>query len=110
MAGKIITMNQQQTTKFLLVGIPVFMGIVIFLYFRAYITEKHYEFQGVVQNVSYDIKGTPDIYIDGKKYILSYNDWNFNYKIDKGDSLIKRKNEMVIKLIKHKTGEIIYFK
>jgi hypothetical protein len=72
--------------------------------------ERAYEFKGIIKEVTYDIKGTPDVKINGIKYTLSYNDWNFDHQIQKGDSLIKVRNIMVVKLVKQKTGEIVFFK
>jgi hypothetical protein len=103
-------MNQKQTIKFLLFGIPLFLGMLIFLYVRVYIREKKYRFRGVVQVVIYDDKGTPDVTVNGVKYKLSYNDWNFDHQIQKGDSLIKESNIMVIKLVKLNSGDVIFFK
>jgi hypothetical protein len=103
-------MNQEQTIKFLKIGIPTFFGLCIFFGICDYIKQKNYEFNGVVQVVTYDIKGTPDVKINGSEYFLTYHKWGFNHKIQVGDSLIKKRNKMVIRLVKQKTGEIIIFK
>ena len=67
-------------SKFVTIGFPIFIFLVIILYIRGYIEQKNYDFAGVVQNIDYDIKGTPHLVINGKKYILSYNEWLFDHK------------------------------
>lgn len=86
------------------------LGLGLFFSILADIKETKMEFRGVVEDVVYDEKGTPDVVINGIKYYLSSNDWFFDDKIQKGDSLIKKRNMMVIKLVKQKTGGIIFFK
>jgi len=103
-------MNQAQSLRFLLLGVPIFLILTVIFSIREHIIEKDYQFKGVVENVVYSINGSPDVFINGKKYPLTYNIWNLNRKIEKGDSLIKHKNEMILKLVKKQTGETIYFK
>ncbi len=73
---------------------------MFFLYRRDYEINLNYQFSGIVERVRYEVKGKPYVTLKDKIYYLSFNDWNFNYEIEKGDSLIKRKGEMTIKLIK----------
>ena len=62
---------------------------------------RDYSFNGVVQQVSYDEKGIPTVTIKGVEYQLGYNDWGRNKDtIEVGDSMIKRKGDTHIKLIK----------
>jgi hypothetical protein len=103
-------MNQAQTIKFLKIGIPIFFGLCIFFGIHDYIKQKSYEFNGVVQVVTYDVKGAPDVKINGSEYFLTYHKWGFDHKIQVGDSLIKAKNTLVIKLVKQKNMKIIFFK
>ncbi|BAU52169.1 hypothetical protein [Mucilaginibacter gotjawali] len=66
-----------------------------------------YQFDGRVERVSYDIKGKATIIINGSSYDLSDNNWDFDHnRITKGDSLIKKKNSMIIELIK-RNGQIV---
>lgn len=65
-------------------------------------------FKGVVQKVEYNVKGTPYVIVNGKQYYL-IDGYNFEYKISKGDSLIKRKNSTVYKLIKKGTDSVCLF-
>jgi hypothetical protein len=88
----------------------LFFCAVIYFYNRSRSECLAYEFNGKVENVNYDDKGKPTVLIDGKEYDLLVNFWNFNHKIQKGDSLIKQKNTMVIKLVKQETGDVIFFK
>jgi hypothetical protein len=66
---------------------------------------------GVVQKVKYyDARGEPEITVNGKTYYLESRHWNIPFGIDRGDSIIKIKGSMEIKLIKHKSGNIINVK
>lgn len=94
----------------LVVVIVLFFGSVVYLYNRLFEENLPYKFSGKVEKVSYSVKGEPTVLINGKGFDLPVNFWNFNHKIQKGDSLIKQKNSMVIKLVKQKTGEVIFFK
>ena len=67
-----------------------------------------YKFSGRVDAVSYDIKGFPNVTVNNKRYCLSAG-YNFNYKIELGDTLKKRRGSNIYTLIKHKNGEILIF-
>lgn len=69
---------------------------------------KSLEFNGIVESVNYDVKGIPSINVENKVYYLS-GYWGFDYKIEIGDSIFKMKDEMVIKLVKKRTGRKIIF-
>jgi len=103
-------MFNNRNGKFLLYGVPIFLGAIMLFNIRGCTELKSYEFKGVVQNVEYDIQGSPDVFVNGRKYSLGYNGWNFGYNIQKGDSLIKDKGTMTVKLIKFKTCKVIIFK
>jgi len=65
-----------------------------------------YQFNGKVDSVTYDVKGEATVYID-TSYYLSDPNWDFDHnRIQKGDSMIKEKNSMTIKLIKP-NGKVI---
>ncbi len=67
-----------------------------------------YNFTGVVENVDYDVKGIPEVTVHNEKYYLA-SGYNFEYKIERGDSIIKLKGSSVYKIIKHKSGAIVEF-
>jgi hypothetical protein len=87
----------------------LFLGSMLFLNNRNNKRNFSYYFNGEVQSVRYDLKGFPYVTIASKIYYLSYNNWDFNYRISKGDTLKKEKNTFTISLIKHGTGEILVF-
>jgi hypothetical protein len=103
-------MNPKQSIRFFLIAVPTLLLLAIILSIREDLIEKNYEFKGIVGNVIYNINGSPDVYINGKKYALTYNIWNLNRKIEMGDSLITVRNGSLLKLVKKQTGETIYFK
>jgi len=81
------------------------IGIIILmvLSIRGHYIALNYQFNGVVDSVIYDkndIKGFADVIINRKTYHLNNAGWSFDYKIKKGDSLIKERKSMIIKLIK----------
>src|SRR5258708_4070460 len=58
-------------------------------------------FNGLVQNVNYNEKGIPTVTIKGIEYYLAGENWgHYQDKIETGDSMIKKKGELYIKLIK----------
>jgi hypothetical protein len=65
------------------------------------------EFNGVVDSVSYDIKGIPTLTINRVDYRLNVP--RFDFQIEKGDTFIKFKGNTHYKLIKRQTGKIIRF-
>ena len=89
--------------------ITVVMLVVAGIYFN-YINKKtalDYQFNGKVDSVDYNLKNQASVFIKGVQYDLFYQKWDFNHnRIQKGDSIIKRKNSIVIKLIKA-NGKII---
>jgi len=86
----------------------LFFGFLLFSAKRNFEKNIAYEFSGVVATVSYDVKGIPTVTIDKKKYYLSAG-YNFNFYIEKGDVLKKKKGSTTYTLIKQKTGKIISF-
>lgn len=83
--------------------------VLAYLNFTASKRLKGYEMKGVVDRITYDVKGLPYVDVNGTQYYLG-GPWNFEHKIEEGDSIIKRKGDMSIKLIKKNTGEIIQFR
>lgn len=87
---------------FILINTPYF-------YYKNKKTSLSYQFQGRVDSVWYDDKGGPTIKVNGNKYDLLVNYWDFNHQIEVGDSLIKVKNSMLVRIIK-KNGKVIIVK
>ncbi|WP_413670501.1 hypothetical protein ACEN9X_11480 [Mucilaginibacter sp. Mucisp86] len=98
--------------KFFFIGVFILLLFVTAIYYYNNLVRKNHsiEFNGKVEKVIYSIKGEPTVSINGKTFDLPVNLWDFSHKIEKGDSLIKSKDSMVIKLIKYKTGQVIFFK
>ena len=79
----------------------------IFLNKRAVSRDLAYQFSEVVDSVSYSVKGQASVIIKAVQYDLTNPDWDFDHnRIQKGDFMIKKKNSMLIKLIKS-DGQII---
>lgn len=70
---------------------------------------RKWHFKGVVTNVKYDQKGFPTVRVNNKKYYLSRVTWDYTVKIHKGDTLIKEKGDLRVKLIRPNTHDTIYF-
>jgi hypothetical protein len=102
-------MNLSQRNKFLLIIVSLGIVVYIFFCFKEIKQMKEMEFNGIVQDVQYDIKGGATIKINNVIYEPASNNWTFRGQIQKGDSLVKLKNTMDIKLIKQKTGREIIF-
>lgn len=60
-----------------------------------------YQFSGKVDSVDYNLKSQASVFIKGVQYDLFYSRWDFNHnRIQKGDSIVKKKNSTIIKLIR----------
>lgn len=66
-----------------------------------------HEFNGAVEDVRYDTKGTPYVTIGQTTYYLSAS-WDFKHLIEKGDTLQKRAGDLKVTLIK-KNNKIFTF-
>lgn len=90
--------------------IPVVILLILFGYiFHRRGKELHlsYNFDGKVDGVTYDVKGKANVRIKDVCYELDDPNWEFYYnRIEKGDSMIKSKKSMTIKLFK-KDGRVI---
>lgn len=69
-----------------------------------------WNFKGVVEHVRYDDKRFPWVIVNGKEYNLYYTTWNFNVKINKGDTIIKKEGDKRIKIIKKYSRDTLVFK
>jgi len=66
-------------------------------------------FTGPVERVWYDNKGYPFVIVNGREYYLGDAIWHFNVKIHKGDTIVKQKGDLRIKIIKPHTKDTIYY-
>lgn len=67
-------------------------------------------FRGIVQKVEYSQnKGTPTITVKNIDYFLSTH-IDFKHQIEMGDSISKKKGEVVFKLTKKGSGKTLIFK
>jgi hypothetical protein len=79
----------------------IFIGFIVFMTSFNYLRLRFMYFNGVVENVSYGQFGNnPEVEIDGEWYNL-YNGWGTNALrvIQKGDKLIKARNNMHLKIV-----------
>lgn len=89
--------------------------VVILLFFGLYKKKtipknvKEWHFKGPIENVRYDVKKYPWVTVEGNEYNLYYTIWDFNTKINKGDTLIKQTGDARIKLIRQGTHDTISF-
>jgi len=91
---------------FVAVGI-IGLIVAIRLGHKGYSKDIDYQFYGVVDSVSYDIKGYASIVVNGSHFYLGASSWDFDNNIQKGDSIIKKRNSMIIKLIKP-DGRVVF--
>lgn len=101
-------MEKTKLYKIYFIGFVLFIAILTYLYIRGYNRLKKFEINGIVDKVSYDEKGSPDVHVNGMDFYLG-GPWNFKHLIEAGDSLTKKKDDMVIRLVKKGTGEVIMF-
>ena len=82
--------------------VTVVMLVIAGIYFN-YINKKtalDYQFNGKFDSVDYNLESQASIFIKGSQYDLFYQKWDFNHtRIRKGDSIIKAKNSLAIKLV-----------
>jgi hypothetical protein len=96
---------------------PLILFVILCISFMGYLiisngkTDKENlsrQFDGIVEGVRYDEKYIPYVQIKGKEYYLDAG-YNFERKIEKGDSIVKSSGSNSYKLIKP-TGEVLIFK
>lgn len=65
-------------------------------------------FNGRIDSVNYNQKSKASIFIKGVKYDLFYQKWDFDHnRIQTGDSIIKKKGSIQIKLIRPDGNSLI---
>ena len=100
-------MDQKKIISYLVISVLFYTG-AFFLFFRRDRIETNYEFGGVVQKIRYSDKHTPKVLINGEFYDVTFPTEDFQRKIEQGDSLTKKKNSRAYKLIKRRTGEVVF--
>lgn len=94
------------------------LTIIVFILLVCGLIKKHTEpkkalkwnFKGAVEKVRYDDEGNPWVTVNDKEYFLFYTIWDSNVKIHKGDTIIKEKGDLRIKLIRPNSKDTIYDK
>jgi membrane-bound ClpP family serine protease len=92
------------------VGILGAIGVIVLIFFsiKAHYKDLNYQFNGRVDSVFYGEKATATVWVRKEEYYLDANNWDFDHnRIQKGDSLIKEKNSMVIRLIRPNGSVIV---
>ncbi len=98
-------MNEGKGIGFLIAaGLFIIMAIV--LHVTSVKKQKDNQFDGVIQEVTYSDKHTPLVKINGATFAVSFPNEDFRNKIEEGDSLSKKKNSRVYRLVKHQTGQV----
>jgi len=64
---------------------------------------------GEIKYLEYGIKGDPTFWVNGVKYNLA-GPYNFEHKIDEGDSIVKIAGSTTYKIIKHLSQKEILFR
>jgi hypothetical protein len=100
-------MNRQKAIR-VIIFLFAFISFLTWRYLVAQKTNLSREFNGRVENVSYDEKGIPTVTIGGKNYYLN-TDYNFKHEIDQGDSIVKYKDARLYRLIKKGSGKVLEF-
>jgi hypothetical protein len=94
--------------------VKVFVGVLmIYLIIKAFSTaaeKKSWSFKGPVEKVWYDDKGFPTVWVNGNKYDLYDTKWDSDDIINVGDTLIKRKGDLRITLIRRNSNDTVFYK
>jgi hypothetical protein len=103
-------MNKDLKTFLIIFGslCMLFLGVLVFSIKNNLKNNLSYDFAGIVEAVVYNVKGTPTVTINKKKYCLSAG-YNFDLQIEKGDTLKKRRMSTIYVLIKRKTHSVMTF-
>jgi hypothetical protein len=92
---------------FFIVSVICLAVIAIYINNKSRDKNLAYQFNGVVDTVFYNVQGKATIFMHDTDYNLSEPNWDFDHnRIQAGDSMIKKKGSMIIKLIKP-NGKII---
>ncbi len=92
--------------------ISIFVVVIlamVLLNMRAEKEISDYEFNGKIDYVIYEKGNCPVITVSKKDFHLGSH-WSLGRSLNIGDSIIKKKGEMIIRVIKHSNGEEQIFK
>jgi hypothetical protein len=99
----------QKNRIIFLVGLVILISVIAIVNGKSSDTKYfNMEFTGKVESVGYDIKGYPTLTIKGDNYFIGAF-YNFDNKIETGDSMIKVKGQYIFKLIKKNSVDTLYF-
>ena len=104
----IVTLGNNKSNYFKFLIIIILIVIIISYYIKPKLV-KAWDFKGPVKDVYYDIKGYPTITINGDSYYLFYTMWHIDVQINIGDTIIKKKGDLRIKLIRQNSHDTIYY-
>lgn len=91
-----------------LVLLGIFVGTVMFFWIKNSNEVKNFEFNGHIEQVSYDAKNIPEIKVNSKKYVLT-GGWGFKRALKAGDEVIKKKGELIIKVVHRNKRDTLFF-
>ena len=102
--------NKNQLILFvLIIGSLVVSSIIAAHHKKDYLKDKlNLSFKGAVRKIYYNVKDIPYITVNGKEYNLIGTIRNLDYKIQKGDTIIKQKGDIRIKIIRPDSRDTIY--
>lgn len=68
-----------------------------------------WDFAGVITNIKFNSKGAPNIIVNHKSYFLPSSEWQINFDMQKGDSIVKKAGTInIIVYRKGHTARIIF--
>ena len=92
------------------IALLIFIGFIAFMTSFNYLRVRFMHFNGVVEYVSYGQFGNnPEVQINGETYNLYYRGWTNSVKFQRGDKLIKVRNDMHLKIIEPGRKDTIDF-
>nr|WP_294943667.1 hypothetical protein [uncultured Mucilaginibacter sp.] len=89
-----------------------FLILVLIFYWAKRDAVKHSskaQFSGVVEKVRYDIHNYQFITINGTEYDLNGMKWHHNIPVHIGDTIIKQRGDLRIKLLRRNSRDTIMF-
>ncbi|WP_184550720.1 hypothetical protein [Mucilaginibacter sp. FT3.2] len=68
-----------------------------------------WDFAGIITNIKFNSKGAPDIVVNHKTYFLPSSEWQINFNMQKGDSIVKKAGTITIIVYRKGRMERIVF-
>jgi hypothetical protein len=103
-------MNEEEKAIAFFVAAGLFILMAIVMHVTGVNKEKEVHFNGVIQDVTYGDKHTPLVRINGVTFAIGFPNEDFRNKIEEGDSLSKKRDSRVYRLVKHRTGQVFLSK